>query len=96
MWSVTSAEMYELLVPRRGWSPEQDADYVFHTVTNLLSSRDSWRTGRRLLPQHSRDGGHRSGGGRGGQIASRTEAARSGVEVWDRKGCLAMGLVPPR
>lgn len=37
MWSVTSAEMYELLVLRRGWSLDQYADYIFHTVSSLLT-----------------------------------------------------------
>lgn len=37
MWSVTSAEMYELLVLRRGWSRDQYADYIFHTVSSLLA-----------------------------------------------------------
>ena len=41
MWSVTSAEMYELLVLRRGWSLDQYADYIFHTVTSLLTPRDT-------------------------------------------------------
>lgn len=43
MWSVTSAEMYELLVLRRGWSLDQYADYIFHTVTSLLTPRDTQR-----------------------------------------------------
>lgn len=37
MWSVTSSEMYELLVLRRGWSLDQYADYIFHTVSSLLA-----------------------------------------------------------
>lgn len=37
MWSVSSPEMYELLVVRRGWSLDQYADYVFHTVSSLLA-----------------------------------------------------------
>ena len=36
MWSVTSPEMYELLVLRRGWSLNQYAGYVFHSVSSLL------------------------------------------------------------
>ncbi len=36
MWAVTSPEMYELLVLRRGWSPDQYDDYVFDTVSRLL------------------------------------------------------------
>ncbi len=38
MWSVTSPEMYELLVLRRGWSLDQYADYVFHTISGLLKN----------------------------------------------------------
>lgn len=37
MWSVTSAEMYELLVLRRGWSLDDYADHIFHTVSSLLT-----------------------------------------------------------
>lgn len=36
MWSVTSPEMYELLVLRRLWSLEQYTDHVFHSVCGLL------------------------------------------------------------
>ena len=36
MWSVTSPEMYELLVLRRGWSLDQYADFVFLSVSSLL------------------------------------------------------------
>ncbi|MDX6240464.1 MAG: hypothetical protein QOG10_5284 [Kribbellaceae bacterium] len=41
MWSVTSPEMYELLVVRRGWSLERWADYVYSTVSGLLRSRSA-------------------------------------------------------
>lgn len=40
MWSATSAEMYDLLVLRRGWSPEQYADFVFHSISGLLAPAD--------------------------------------------------------
>jgi AcrR family transcriptional regulator len=43
MWSVTSPEMYELLVLRRGWSLDQYADYIFHTVTGLLKQAENHR-----------------------------------------------------
>jgi len=36
MWSVTSPEMYELLVVRRAWSLNQYADHILHTVSSLL------------------------------------------------------------
>ena len=39
MWAVTAPEMYELLVLQRGWSLDQYADYVFHTVASLLIPR---------------------------------------------------------
>jgi AcrR family transcriptional regulator len=41
MWSVTSPEMYELLVVRRGWSLERWADYIYNTVTGLLPPRST-------------------------------------------------------
>ena len=37
MWTVTSPEMYELLVLRRGWSVDSYADHVFHIVAGLLA-----------------------------------------------------------
>jgi AcrR family transcriptional regulator len=39
MWSVTSPEMFELLVVRRGWSLERWADYIYSTVSGLLPPR---------------------------------------------------------
>lgn len=44
MWAVTSAEMYELLVLRRGWSLDQYADYIFHTVSSLLAPPQHGKT----------------------------------------------------
>jgi len=44
MWSVTSAEMYDLLVLRRRWSLDQYADHIFHTVCSLLAPRRLSRT----------------------------------------------------
>ena len=38
MWAVTAPETYELLVLRRGWSPERFADHIDHTVSGLLRS----------------------------------------------------------
>lgn len=39
MWSVTSPEMFELLVRRRGWSLEQYAGFVYRTIAyGLLST----------------------------------------------------------
>ncbi len=46
MWSVTSPEMYELLVLRRGWSLDDYADYVFHAVSGLLRHTAADRTTR--------------------------------------------------
>ncbi len=39
MWSVASPEMYELLVVRRGWTLDQYAEHVFHSVCGLLHPR---------------------------------------------------------
>ena len=39
MWSVTSPEMFDLLVRRRGWSLEQYAGFVYRTIAyGLLGS----------------------------------------------------------
>jgi AcrR family transcriptional regulator len=46
MWSVTSPEMYELLVLRRGWSLDQYADYIFHTIAGLLEHTETDQTTR--------------------------------------------------
>ena len=40
MWSVTSPEMFELLVIRRSWSLDRWADYIYTTVTSLLPPRN--------------------------------------------------------
>lgn len=40
MWSVTSPEMFELLVIRRGWPLELWADYIYNALTTLLPPRD--------------------------------------------------------
>lgn len=37
MWSVTSPEMYELLVVRRGWSLDQYSNHLFHILSSLLA-----------------------------------------------------------
>ena len=37
MWSATAPEIYELLVLRRGWSLNQYADHIFHSVSSLLA-----------------------------------------------------------
>jgi AcrR family transcriptional regulator len=39
MWSVTSPEMFELLVVRRGWSLERWADSLYATISGLLTQR---------------------------------------------------------
>lgn len=40
MWAVTSPEMFELLVYRRGWTLERFADFIYDTLTNgLLAAR---------------------------------------------------------
>ena len=36
MWSVSSPEMFELLVVRRRWSPERYADFVYNTLSHGL------------------------------------------------------------
>ena len=38
MWSVSSPEMFELLVVRRGWSLDRYADFVYDTIANGLLS----------------------------------------------------------
>lgn len=37
MWMVTSPEVYELLVMRRGWSVERYAEQIYRTVSSLLA-----------------------------------------------------------
>jgi len=36
LWSLTSPEMYELLVVRRGWTTRRWADFVYHGIASLL------------------------------------------------------------
>jgi AcrR family transcriptional regulator len=40
LWTVTSPELFELLVVRRGWQPERFGDYVYSAIAGLLPPGD--------------------------------------------------------